>query len=214
MRWRKVKNPRIQPKKGKYSDWKQQVADDCWAQCVYCAIHESRYGGLDNFHVEHHRPKSLSQFAALINSITNLFLSCAICNRFKSNDWPNDPTVDGSVACYPDPSVWDYNDLFRIVQDTFEIEGLNVASCYIVERLYLNRPQLILERRTAAVAQRLAQCENFVEKASAELLSVRDDNRSVPLLARLAMLMADLSRTFRSASSTRPYRLEDVRRPS
>src|ERR1043166_3511274 len=186
MTWRKVKSPRVQPRKGEYSDWKQQIADDCWQQCVYCAIHESRYGGLDNFHVEHHRPKSLSRFAKLINAIKNLFLACPICNRFKSNDWPNDPTDDHSLAGYPDPSECDYNDLFRLVSGTFEVEGLNVAARYITERLYLNRPQLILERRTAVLADRLSHCEDYVARATRDLVRHADDKQAVALLGELA----------------------------
>lgn len=209
MKWLKVKSPRIQPTKGDYSDWKQQIADDCWQQCVYCAIHESRYGGLDNFHVEHHRPKS--RFRRMINLIKNLFLACPVCNRFKSNDWPNDPLPDHSLDSYPDPSECDYNDLFRL-NANFEVEGLNVAARYVTERLYLNRPQLILERRTAVLAQRTSGYENFVERVAPQLQSFPQDAEAVAFLCQLATSMADLSRTFRNSNSVRPYRLEDVRR--
>ena len=59
MEWFKIfKENSVQPKTGKYSDWKEIIADECKHQCVYCALSESRFGGIRNFHVEHYRPKS------------------------------------------------------------------------------------------------------------------------------------------------------------
>ena len=101
MNWKLVnKDPTTQPKRGTYSDWKEQIAQECYNQCVYCSIHESQFGGINNFHIDHFRPKSI--FKNLENDICNLFYSCPICNRFKSDDWPNEPNLD--TISYPDPS--------------------------------------------------------------------------------------------------------------
>ena len=115
-------------------------------KCVYCAIHENPLGGYDHFHVEHFRPKSLKPFEKLINDYNNLFYACAICNRFKSNDWPNDPVEDNSIISYPDPNLNDYNDLF-IINDNGKLDGNSIAAKYVIEKINLNRPQLIYERR-------------------------------------------------------------------
>jgi HNH endonuclease. len=194
------------------SNWKQHVADECWQQCVYCAIHESRYGGLDNFHVEHYRPKSLEQFAHLVNTITNLFLACAICNRFKGNDWPADPVADHSISAYPDPSASDYNSLFTWTSN-FQLKGLYPSAKYILERLYLNRPQLMLERRTFAATSRLADFERFAAQATGQLEERGEDQAAIKLLGELMRALISLSQLFRQANSVRPYKLADVRRP-
>src|ERR1051325_1197957 len=154
MKWKRVAENRTQPTAGTYADWKTQIANDCHQQCVYCAISESRYGGLDNFHIDHFKPRS--KFEELEQIITNLFLACAICNRFKSNDWPSEPLEDHSHPAYPDPASYDYNDLFEIESETLLIKGKHPATVYVTEKLYLNRPQLIIERRSFLLEERLA----------------------------------------------------------
>ncbi len=211
MRWKRVSGERVQPNRGTYRNWKTQVANDCGGQCIYCAIHESRFGGLANFHVEHHRPKSNPRFAHLKDVITNLYLACAICNWFKGNDWPNDPVNDHSVVGYPDPASTDYNDLFTIGADTYLVVGIFPASKYVTERLYLNRPQLILERRSWAIEYRLGQFEHFALDA-AKVLEGRGEKQATRLIAQLLKIVVDLNQQFRDANRVRPYELAEIRR--
>jgi 5-methylcytosine-specific restriction endonuclease McrA len=104
MNWRRIpKEKTVQPKKGRYSDWKEILAEEGFNQCVYCAIPDACFGGIRNFHVEHYRPKS--KFEKLENDIKNLFYACAICNTFKGDDWPGEPEKDFFAPCYPDPSL-------------------------------------------------------------------------------------------------------------
>jgi len=146
MNWKKIeKAPGKKPPTGTYSDWKPLLAEEGFNQCVYCAIPESLLGGIRNFHVEHYRPKS--KFSNLENDYSNLFYACPICNTFKSNDWPSEPVEDHSVASYPNPSEVDYNTLFESDTQKGLIKGKNVAAKYIQEKMFLNRPQLITERR-------------------------------------------------------------------
>src|SRR5690349_11271873 len=93
---------RAQPPSGRWHDWKEVISEDCDEKCIYCAIHEGRFGGLRNFHVEHYRPKD--RFPRLENTITNLYLACAVCNVLKCDDWPQEPRGDHSVPAYPDPA--------------------------------------------------------------------------------------------------------------
>jgi 5-methylcytosine-specific restriction endonuclease McrA len=103
MNWKLItKDAKNQPVSGVYSDWKELVAQECFYQCVYCAIHEAQFGGIDHYHIDHYRPKSIAEFKHLENNIGNLFYACPICNRFKSNDWPGEP--DLNTPTYPDPS--------------------------------------------------------------------------------------------------------------
>jgi len=211
MRWKPVPANRKQPTTGTYRDWKTEIANDCGEQCVYCAIHESRFGGLANFHVEHYQPKSIPRFAKLINVITNLYLACAICNWFKGNDWPDDPVEDNSRSAYPDPSVCDYNTIFAMPTGTYLIKGTCLAGAYVIERLYLNRPQLIIERRAVAVESRLAQFEAFARQAITQLARHKNP-RARQLLVKVGEALIDLNQQFREANKKRPYELADIRR--
>jgi hypothetical protein len=140
----------------KYSEYKPYLRTEAKKKCVYCAIHEGRLGGIDHFHVEHFKPKSIDRFAKLEKDFNNLFYSCPICNRFKSNDWPNDPNDDFSNISYIDPSKANYNDVFNI-EENGKITGNYIASNYMIEKIFLNRPQLINERREQIARKKLMQ---------------------------------------------------------
>lgn len=210
MRWKRVSLERVQPAAGKYSDWKTDIANDCFQQCVYCAIPESAYGGIDNFHIDHFKPFSI--FGDLKDVITNLFLACAICNRFKSNDWPGEHLDDHSMPSYPDPSAYDYNELFEISPDTYIVRGQFPATTYLTEKLYLNRPQLLMERRSFFLTERIVRLEQSIRRLL-KSLKESDLPEAPDLLARLVTGMVDLNELMRAAATARPYEREDVRRP-
>jgi hypothetical protein len=146
MNWKLIlKNPTKFPTLGTYRDWKGHLRREADFQCVYCCIHESSFGGLRNYHVEHYKPKSV--FNALENDYNNLFYACAICNVFKGDDWPGSPQRNLSNISYPCPSTVNYSNLFNVDISTGELKGKYIASKYVVEKLFLNRPQLIIERK-------------------------------------------------------------------
>lgn len=175
------------------------------AQCVYCAIPEASWGGFRNFHVEHYRPKS--KFAALTNDIQNLFYCCGVCNSFKREDWPDTPPPALDRPSYPSPSEVDYNALFSVA-DNGEVAGENVAARYVVEKLYLNRPHLLQERREARLS---TQCEDAVKRIEALTSDLVAENISVPpeiltpLLGGLQLLI--------EKRKVRPYLPADLQRP-
>jgi len=210
MRWKRVASERVQPATGKYSDWKTSIANDCSQQCVYCAISESAYGGIDNFHIDHLRPRSL--FQDLEHIITNLFLTCAICNRFKSDDWPGEHSADHSRPSYPDPSAYDYNDLFTINLNTYAISGQFPATTYLTEKLYLNRPQLLIERRSSFLTERLVKLEESMRRLL-ELLKNVDFPEANELLKRLLAGMVDLLQLKREADTAPTLRTERCTSP-
>lgn len=194
---------RQQPATGCWHDWKPIIANECGAQCIYCAIHEGRFGGIRNFHVEHFRPKT--RFLPLENDIRNLYLACAICNVLKCDDWPGEPSADHSVIGYPDPAICDYNTVFDIDRSTCEIGSRTVAGRYVIERIMLNRAQLILQRRLAALLDRIGAfvswCNNDLQGASnADLKEI------IHVLAKINKLKSVVL-------NARPYEDEDARRP-
>ena len=54
-------------------------------QCVYCRLPDG-IKGIDNFGVDHYKPKS--HYSELKATYSNLFYACNCCNRRKSDYWP------------------------------------------------------------------------------------------------------------------------------
>ncbi len=207
MIWRKPKSTVRQPAKGCYKDWKEKIAKKCFYQCVYCAIHESSFGGIRNFHIEHYRPKS--KFPQLTDNINNLFYACAICNVFKGNDWPNEPCPKHSNFSYPNPSETDYNKLFNVDNNAYEIAGRYQASKYLVERLFLNRPQLILIRRKFSVNLEVDKHNEFCNKIT------RQKPKSPKIMRYLLeyiVLLKDTYYLLNQLYKLRPYASGDITR--
>lgn len=182
MAWFRVnKDSTVQPT-GAYKQWKDIVRTECRYQCVYCAIGEGSFGGVRNFHLDHYRPKKL--FVALENVIYNIFYACAICNSFKGADWPGEPAADFSNYSYPDPSKVDYSTI--LVEDSSgRIESPVISGRYIVERLYINRPQMIMLRRRDKVVREINALANELSDAfSADRLPAEHSKEAVKTIAR------------------------------
>lgn len=146
MKWRKVdKSTTERPTKGGYSDWKELLAIEGKHRCVYCCIFEGHFGGIRNFHVEHYRPKA--KRPDLVNAYDNLFYACGICNVLKSDDWHEPPAEGFDAPFYPNPEHVDYSVLFQINRETAEVSGVSIAGKYLVERLHLNRAQVLRNRK-------------------------------------------------------------------
>lgn len=200
-----VKDKAKQPSGNDYTLWKEQIAEECYNQCVYCAIHEAPWGGIDHYHIDHYRPKSIEEFKKLELDICNLFYACPICNRFKSNDWPGEPIEDLSSASYPDPSKVDYSTIFITENSTYKLAGKNIAANYITERLFLNRPQLIYERRESYLRQEEKQLRKTVLNLSDQLDEIEVTKKVLSTINNLIELLQD-------RNTIRPYKLSDIRK--
>lgn len=209
MHWKKIpKEKTSQPKTGMYSDWKPILAKEGFYQCVYCAIPESCFGGSRNFHVEHYRPKSRPEFKKLENDIKNLFYACAICNTFKGADWPDAPKKDCSNPSYPYPAQVDYTEIFMNTPMSGAITGKYVAAKYMIEKLYLNRPQLIIERRIYIAFLRLKELEAFFREA----ITYIEENKNTKYLQRIAKTFIEIAALHRQLRDLRPYAEADIKR--
>jgi hypothetical protein len=178
---------------------------------VYCSLQEAENGGLDNFHIDHFRPKS--RFNPLRDTMANLLLSCAICNRFKSDDWPGEPAADHSVPAYIDPATTNYNEVLTVDQSNYRVAAASVAGRYMVERLYLNRPQMIRHWRSRFIARRIGEMEDY----ASEVLTLAQTADS-PELGKLAMKIAgetiQIGKAFRKACELPPYLYGEIKRPT
>lgn len=196
---------RHQPTGEDWTQWKEQIAKECYHQCVYCSIHEQPWGGIDHYQIDHYRPKSIPEFEKYIYDILNLFYACPVCNRFKSNDWPEEPNDNLSSPSYPDPSLVDYSTIFEIDGETFKLKGKNVAASYVIERLFLNRPQLIYERREAYLVLRESQLTK-------SLLGMATQLNDMELMSRLLLVIDKLLDHKNSRNKIRPYKLSEIRK--
>ena len=210
MKWsiiQKTPNPTVESYGYRHPRVKEFVRQEGGLRCVYCAIHENALGGVQAFHVEHYRPKS--KFPALENALSNLFYSCPICNRFKSNDWPAEPQSSLGNSSYPDPSVVDYAILFGVNSKTGLVSGIKIASKYMIERLFFNRPQLILERRQYFLDEELQQ----LIKDNAVLLPAlgkRGGATATKHLAKLSEISNKLNRLSLDLKKLPSYEIGDV----
>lgn len=212
MQWFKIdKSATEQPKTGDYTKWKPILAEEGRHQCVYCAIHEAQFGGIRNYHVEHYKPKSLPQFASLENDITNLFYACCICNCFKGNDWPADPDEKHSISSYPDPAKTDYSNILDIESETGELISKYVAGRYLITKLYLNRPQLIMERRIYAILNMFTELRKFYKDAVIQLRKIKTVG-SHDMLSKLAIAMSDLEELKDQLRKIPPYIADDIKK--
>lgn len=205
MNWKLIiKDPKKQPISGDYKQWKEQIAEECYYRCVYCSIHESPWGGIDHYHIDHYRPKSRKEFEHLTNDICNLFYACPICNRFKKDDWPGEP-IDLDSVCYPDPSKTDYSTLFDLNENNCTISGNYKSAVYVIERLYLNRPQLIYERRETILKGKEARLFN-------ELSELIIQSGDVDLKNELILKFNVSKQHFLKRDNIRPYKLSEIRK--
>lgn len=222
MQWKRIpKEQAIQPA-GTYKDWKELLAKEGFHQCVYCAIPEAAMGGIRIFHVEHFRPKS--EFPGKENDFLNLFYACPICNTFKGADWPTDPD-NHDVVCYVDPSKYDLSELFEVNNVNGVINGKVVASRYMVEKLYLNRPQLTLARRQATLEFFLKMLIEVCHERYSELMvrlrdSVQDEQKpdrenvkkACDLIDRYINIKNRISLMYLQLGQLSPYDAQDIKR--
>lgn len=212
MRWsqiQKTSNPTLETYSYHDTRVKEFLRKEGDFRCVYCAVHENALGGIQSFHVEHYRPKT--KFPALKHTLANLFYSCPVCNRFKSNDWPAEPHKTFKNSSYPDPSIVNYSILFELNNKNGFVVGKYVASKYIIERLYFNRPQLILERKQYFLDKELGDLNTEYSRLIQEL-GARSDLKSISYLKNLAKLSGQINQLILDLKKIPSYELVDVKR--
>lgn len=213
MKWTKIdKSKTNRPDTvSKYGDYKPFLRDEAKKRCVYCAIHDNSLGGIDHFHVEHYKPKSIPRFKSLEKDFTNLFYVCPICNRFKSNDWPNDPQSDFTNISYIDPGTTDYNEVFTIL-DNGKVTGKYVASKYMVEKIYLNRPQLINERREVIARNHLSNSLDKIDSLKQIMRDKITEKNIQELVFKIYDLKDEILKLLQIEGEISRYEPEEIKR--
>ena len=172
-----------------YSNYRQEIREDCLGRCVYCDIHENENGGDENMHLDHFRPKE--HFPQLENNPNNLHWSCAKCNYLKSDKWPaNTPnsTINDNEG-FIDPFIESLQQYFEVLPNG-ELKPLRTPAKYKIKLLALNRRgrKLMREKRLIHLDQliefkkQVTQIENLLKNAincSAEVENILKQNKDI-----------------------------------
>lgn len=111
----------------KYSDTKDKLKRIYESKCAFC---ENK---VEQFHVEHYRPKSIYYWLAF--SWDNLLLACPTCNQFKGEDF----RIEGTIATYTKVFLNNYNNY------SFNYD--------IIEKPLLLNPELTISNGTFSFSQ-------------------------------------------------------------
>ena len=138
----------------KYGDYKPYLQPLFRSRCAYCISHEDVMGRYDAMQVDHFRPWSRPEFKHLKTKWKNLYYACQRCNRHKWNHWPT--TEQNALGFrFIDPCEEDPDDHIRLTRhpktdELSWLQHLTPAGRYAIEKIRLNRKQLVDIRRGLA----------------------------------------------------------------
>lgn len=122
----------------------EQVRQRANFACEYCGASEIDSGGL--LTVDHFRPRTLGGG----DDLDNLLYCCYRCNLYKGDYWPAQP----DEAALWNPRIEPMEVHLRLLADG-SLYALTPAGEHTLQRLRLNRPQLVTRRlRLRAEAER------------------------------------------------------------
>jgi len=115
-------------------------------RCGYCGVSEIWVGG--ELEIDHFRPLRYDG----ADTLDNLVYACTICNRFKSDYWLTADAPKSLRLLHPGQ-----DDLTTHVLETAggRLVGLTPRGWFHIDRLHLNRPQLIDLRQQYKTEQSL-----------------------------------------------------------
>ncbi|CAN92909.1 hypothetical protein sce2750 [Sorangium cellulosum So ce56] len=137
------------------------------ARCAYCGVHEDAVGA--TLTVDHHRPRAHGG----TDDVTNLVYCCARCNEHKGAYWhEQDPPYVRLLHPGRDNLAQHVHE-----SDDGHLVGLTPAGEFFVQRLRLNRPQLVAYRRArqaeVTLTAELAASRRRVEELERAVLDLR-----------------------------------------
>lgn len=142
-------------------------SDFCYA-CAYCSITEIEAAGI-GFQIDHYYPKQA--FPLLVSNYDNLMWSCRICNRYKSDYYPDEEDLkNGYVIIRVDEC--DPRDQMEADAEGVMIKSKTKTGEFNIQWLDLNRKQLM---RLREYRKRLSDATNYIIFGVHELLSLKFD---------------------------------------
>jgi len=129
-------------------------------RCGYCGVAETESGG--QLEIDHFRPRSRGGK----DTLDNLLYACPTCNRFKGDYWPVPEASPDLMLLHPQR-----DDLSAHIGSPPDgrLIGLTKRGWFHIQRLRLNRAQLIELRLQRAEGQRLRQTLEHNQRANVRL---------------------------------------------
>jgi hypothetical protein len=130
---------------------------------------------------------------------------------FKSDDWYN-VTGNFEDVFYPDPSAFDYSDLFEIDNDG-KLTGRNKTGTYIINKLALNRNQLIIDRQFSHLLTAYEDLKNEYRDVRDRLMAMNTEG-SRAILQKMVNAFDAVIDKKDAMYEAAPYKLSDTQRSS
>ncbi len=150
--------------------------------CGYCGVSEVWVGG--ELEIDHFCP----QRHGGTDTLDNLVYACTICNRFKSDYCPTADAPEGLWLLHPGQ-----DDLSAHLLETADsrLVGLTPRGWFHIDRLRLNRPQLIdlrqLRRAEHSLRREVVQAQDIKTKLQERIRELETE------LAELREMIARLT---------------------
>ncbi|XXY13600.1 HNH endonuclease signature motif containing protein [Sorangium sp. So ce216] len=143
-------------------------------RCGYCGVSETSVGG--ELEIDHFHP----QAAGGSDAIENLVYACTARNRFKGDYGPAHDAPDSLRLLHPQR-----DDLGAHIEETVHgrLIGFTPRGWFYIQRLHLNRPQLVEMRHLHLVLQ--AQKADLLRAREAEARLRRENEVLQGEIARL-----------------------------
>jgi HNH endonuclease len=129
---------------------REQVRQRAQCACEFCGTSEIDAGGL--LTIDHFQPRSKQGS----NQLDNLIYACISCNQSKQDYWPSQDTA---------PKLWNPRQETAsqhfVEQDDGQLTALTLTGEFTIQRLRLNRTQLVSARQRR---QQQAQIERLLQR--------------------------------------------------
>jgi len=129
-------------------------------RCGYCGVSEEDSGA--ELEIDHHQPQSRGGS----NEPENLVYCCPKCNQYKGSYWHE---IDLPHIPLLHPQRDDFHAHLR-EEDNGEIIGKTKEGSFLIQRLHLNRPELIVYRRKKRAEVQLQSELNKAKERERNLL--------------------------------------------
>ena len=148
-----------EPRRYASPDIRAALEAETHSKCAYC---EGRFKPVSYGHIEHKLPKR--KYPELVCAWTNLTVACQVCNTNKGD-------YDDPACRLLDPHVNDIEKL-AVFAGSFALAACGSRADKTIERLKLNRPDLLLTREE--VLKALQRILGLVDRADDESAVVHE----------------------------------------
>jgi hypothetical protein len=150
-----------------YHDYREVLRADFWYSCAYCTIAESEAKGI-TFEIDHYLPTSIRHDLAA--TYDNLYWSCDVCNRNKS-DYPSRPEGPSKPEYYIIRADKEHPSSHLRLEEN-DLQPLTPTGEFNITWLHLNREPL---QRLRELRRRLGESTEVCGYGISELRSLSID---------------------------------------